>query len=84
MKEQDRLAMRAGLGVSVTENGRAFRLELVASGHDVVDLVADMMHAAGGIAFQEFRDRRALSQGMQQPWSGSSVASETLAPSVSR
>ena len=57
MKEQDRLAVGADLRLPVAEHARALRLELVARRKNVVDLVADMMDAAVGVAVEEFGDR---------------------------
>src|SRR5262249_44300857 len=59
MQEQHGLAVRAGPRLAVAEHARALRLERVARGADVVDLGADVMDAAVGIALEEFRDRRA-------------------------
>src|SRR5208282_1555125 len=66
VQEQDRLAMGADLRLAVAEHPRALGLELVAGGDDVSDLVAEMMHAAFGIALEEFCDRRIGAQRMQQ------------------
>src|SRR5690606_2840098 len=62
----DRLAVRSRLRLSVAENTRAFRLEPVARGKNVLDLVADMMHAARRVLFQKGGDGRPLAQWLQQ------------------
>ena len=66
MQEQHRLAVRADLRLAVAEHARAGGLQLVARGEDVVDLVADMMHAAGRVLLEEGGDRRALAERLQQ------------------
>ena len=66
VQEKDRLAVGAGFRLAVAEHARAGRLEAIARGDDVVDLVADMVHAAGGVAREELRDRRGRAQRMQQ------------------
>ena len=60
MKEQHGLAVGADLGLAVAEHPRALRLEPVARRDDVVDLVADMVDAAVGVALEELGDRRSL------------------------
>ena len=98
VQEQHRLAVGADLRLAVAEHARALGLEPVARRDDVVDLVADVVNAAVGIALEKFRDRRASPSGSSSsilvlgsvmktvvtPWSGCGTGSETSAPSVSR
>ena len=66
VEEQHRLAMRADLGIAVAEHAGASRHQPVAGGDDVVDLIADMMHAAVGVALQKRGDGRAGAKWLQQ------------------
>ena len=66
MQEQHRLAVRADLRVAVAKHARALRLQLVAGGDDVIDLVADVMNAAVGILFDELGDRRILAERLEK------------------
>src|SRR5262245_58358036 len=66
VEEQHRLAVRADLRVAVAENAGTLRLELVARGDDVVDLVADVMDAAVAVLLQELGDRRVVAQRLQE------------------
>ena len=45
--------MRADLGFAVAEYARAFCLQPVARGDDVVDLIADVMDAARRVLVEE-------------------------------
>ena len=85
-------------GIAVAQHAGAVGLEPVARGDDVVDLVAEVMHAAGRILFQEGGDRRGLAQRLQQfdlgvadideddrhAVLGQRLAALTVAPSISR
>src|SRR5260370_12858374 len=62
VQEQHRLAVGADLRLPVAQDPRAGRLEPLPRGPDVVHLVAQMMHAAVGIAVQEVFDWRSGSQ----------------------
>src|SRR5712675_1628968 len=53
VQEQHRLTVGADLRIAVAEDARAFRLELVARGQNIVDLVADVVDAAVRIALEE-------------------------------
>ncbi len=66
MQKQHRLAMRADFRLAVAEHARALCLQGIAGGADVGHLVADVVDAAVGIAFEEFGDRRALAERLQQ------------------
>src|SRR6266540_203559 len=66
MQEQDRFAVRANLRLAIAEHTRASRLEPIARRLDVIDLIADMMHAAVGVAFQKSGDRRAVAKRCEQ------------------
>ncbi len=63
VQEQNRLPVRPILGIAVAEHARALRLELIARGQDIVDLVAHVMDAAvrtllqGNLATGEFSPR---------------------------
>src|SRR5262245_10483536 len=63
MQEQHGLVMGARLRLAVAEDAGAGRLQPVARGIDVVDLVADVMDAAGRVLLQEARDRRVVAEG---------------------
>src|SRR5262245_35612135 len=54
VQEQDRFPMRPHLGLAVAQGARAGGLEGVAGGNDVVDLVANVMNATVGVAFEKF------------------------------
>ena len=58
--------MRADFRLAVAEHARALGLETIARRDDVVDLVTDVMHAAVGIALEEFRDRRIRAERLEQ------------------
>src|SRR6516165_136875 len=66
MQKQDRLAMRADLGLAISEHPSPFLDQGIAGGDDVGDLVADMVDAAVGIALQEFCDRRLVAQRLDE------------------
>src|SRR6202044_500222 len=53
VQKQHRLAVRADFRVPIPEHARALGLELVAGGDDVLNLKAEMVHAAVRIALQE-------------------------------
>jgi len=52
MKEKDRLVVRAQPRLAVAEHAGALRLQPIARGDDVLDLVADMMHPAAGVLLE--------------------------------
>src|SRR5262245_25442766 len=66
MQEQHGLAVGADLRLAVSEHPRTLCLELVPGGADVVDLVADMVDPAVRIALEELRDRRGLSERLEE------------------
>src|SRR5229473_729532 len=66
VQEQHRFAVGADLRLPIAQNPRSARLEALARGEDVVDLVAQMVDAAVGIALQEFFERRSGSQRFEQ------------------
>src|SRR3954464_1776685 len=66
MQEEHRLAMRADLGLAVAEHPRATSLEPVAGGHDIIDLVAHVMDAAGWVLVEEAPDRGRLAEHPEQ------------------
>jgi hypothetical protein len=92
VEKQHALAVGADLGLAVAEHARAVGLEPVAHRDDVVDLVADVVDAAVGIAVEEFRDRRGSSilvlgrvmNTVVTPCSACGTAADTSAPRVSR
>ena len=66
MQEQDRLAMGPDLGLAIAQHPRPARLQPVARRQDVLDLVADMVDAAGRVAGEEGGDGRVGAQRLQQ------------------
>ena len=54
------------LRVPIAEYARALGFELVAGGDDVLDLVAEMVHAAVRIALEKLGDRRVRAKRMQE------------------
>src|SRR6185312_5500078 len=66
MEEQHGLVVGAELGLAVAQDARPFALELVTGGDDVLDLVADMVHAARRIALEEIAHRRVSAIGLQE------------------
>jgi hypothetical protein len=64
--EQHRLAVGADLRIAVAQHPRTFRDQLVAGRDDVRHFVADMMDAAVGVALNEFRDRRVLTERLDE------------------
>ena len=55
--------MRPDLGVAIAQNAGARLDQSVAGDGDVVDFVTDVMHAAGGVALKEPRDRGLIDNG---------------------
>src|SRR6185503_3774904 len=53
-------------GISVAEHTRALGPHLVAVGENIVDLVADVVNAAVGIAFEKLRDWGILAERYEQ------------------
>src|SRR5215212_163203 len=66
MQEDNRLAVGADLRLGRAEHPGARRDQPVAGGADVVDLVADVVDAALGVAGEEAGDRRALAKWFQK------------------
>src|SRR5580704_5526265 len=66
VQEQHRLAMGSDFGLAVAEDARALPFQAVARRDDVVDLIADMVDAAVGIALEKFRNRRPLTEWFQK------------------
>lgn len=62
--------MGAYFRFSAAKNPRSLRDQMVACDHDIIDLVTDMMDAAGGIFIEKFPDWRARPQGVQQLYLG--------------
>ena len=56
MKEQDGFAVRTDLGLTVAKDARAFADQAVAGDDDIVNLVANMMNSAVGVALQKLGD----------------------------
>lgn len=54
------------LWFAIAEDARALRLQAIAGGQDILDLITQMVNAAGWIAFKETRHRRIRTQGMQK------------------
>ena len=66
MEEQHGFAVRADLRFAIAEHAGAACREPVLGSEDILNLVADMMHAAIGVFFQKFGDRRVFAQRLQQ------------------
>ena len=66
MKEQHRLAVGADLRLALAKNPRALRHEPVARFPDVGHLVAEMVDAAVGVAFEESGNRRLVAEHAEQ------------------
>jgi hypothetical protein len=66
MQEQHQLAVGANLWLAIAEHARAVGFESIAGGEDVLDLIAEMVHATVGIALKEFGDRGVRTQRMQK------------------
>src|SRR6056297_75881 len=58
--------MRADLGLAVAQHAHPARLEPVARGKDILDLVADMVDTARGVLFQKAPDRAVRAQRIKQ------------------
>jgi len=56
----------AVLGLAVAKDAGALCHKLIPRGQNIVDLVADMVHAAGGRAFEELGDGGAFAIRLQQ------------------
>ena len=65
MEEQHRLTMGTNFRFAVAEYARTLGNQVVAGSGNVVDLVAEMVHTAGRVLFQECGDRRCFSQGFK-------------------
>src|SRR2546423_1663753 len=65
MQEEHGLVMGAKLGLAVAQYPSALGLELIARCADVLDLQADVMHPARGVAVEEAADRRILAERLQ-------------------
>ena len=66
MQEQHRLAVGSSARFAVSQDARALCQQVIARGQNVGDFVTQVMHAAGGISFQEPGNRRIGAQGVQQ------------------
>src|SRR3984957_14665730 len=66
VQKQHRLTMSADFRVSVSKHAPARSFELVAGGDDVLNLIAEVMHAAVRIAIEKLGDRRVRAQRMQE------------------
>ncbi|MNL48353.1 hypothetical protein D3C87_1712050 [compost metagenome] len=66
MQKEHRLAMGTDLRLAVAENACAGRLQRDARSKDILDLVADVMHAAGRIFGEESGNRRGVTKRFQQ------------------
>src|SRR5262245_16969820 len=66
VQEKHRLAMGADLRLPIAQHPRALGLQPIAGGQDVLDLVTDMVDAAGGITVEEGRDRRIAAERLQE------------------
>src|SRR5438128_10393627 len=66
VQEQYRFSVSADLRLAIAEDARSVRLEALPYGEDIVDLVAEMVDPAVGVALQEFFDRRGLAQRLEQ------------------
>src|SRR5262245_1232251 len=66
VQEQYGLAVGADLRLAVAEHPSTLRLELVPGGDDVVDLVADVVDSTVRISLEELRDRRRLSERLEE------------------
>ena len=62
----DRQAVGTGTRFTVPQNPGSFGHQMLDGRMDVLNFVADVMHAAAGIAVQEFLHRGTLAQWMQQ------------------
>ena len=90
--------MGAEARLAVAEHPRALRAEPVAGGDDVLDFIAQMMHAAGRVALEKTAHRRAFAERLEQfdlvlgnstkttvtPCAGKASGAETRAPRLSR
>src|SRR6266478_2804484 len=66
VEEQHRLAMGTDFRLAVAEDARAGRAEAIARGHDVIDLTAQMMHAAGRVLVEKAAHRGIGAERLQQ------------------
>ena len=66
VEKQHRLAVRADLRGAVAQRAGAGLRQLIPRGDDVVDLEAQMVHAAVGVVPQILRDRRIGAERLQQ------------------
>ena len=62
VEEQNRLSMRARFRLAIAQNTGARGLELIPRRNDILDLVADVVHPALRVLFEELRNRRVCSQ----------------------
>src|SRR5689334_13228630 len=66
MQEQNRLAVCADLRLAVAEYARTLRLERIARGADVRNLVAEVMDAPIRVTLEKFGDRRVGTERLEQ------------------
>ncbi len=66
VQEQHRLVVGAKPGFAVAEDSGAAGAQPVAGGDDVVDLIADVMHAAGRVFVEKPAHRRGVAERLQQ------------------
>ena len=99
MEEQDGLVMGAEPRLAVAEHAGTLSAQPIACGDDVMDLVAEVVHPAFGVAFKKAAHRRIGAEGFEQldprvrqldkhttvtPCAGNACGSETWAPSEPR
>src|SRR5258708_11632074 len=66
VQEENRLSVGTDLRLAVAEHPRAFDAKLVASGKQILDLIAEMVHATARVAVEIAAHRRIGAEGLQQ------------------
>src|SRR4051794_38782660 len=66
MEEKHRLSMCTNLRLAIAKHPRPRCPQPVSNCKDIIDLVADVVHAASGILFKKGRNRRRLAKRLQQ------------------
>src|SRR5258706_14988952 len=66
VEEENRLSVRAGLWLSVTQNAGSRGNQAIAGRKDIVDLIADVVNAAVGVPLQKLCDGRIGAQRFEQ------------------